>query len=70
MVITPSAMTGTTHDIVNPATTVSLVVKVNGITPETPSAATAAAPTISPPAASVIEFSPLPSAATSSDIMK
>ena len=27
VVITPSAMTGTTHDIVNPATTVSLVVK-------------------------------------------
>ena len=51
-------MTGTTHDIVNPATTVSLVVKVSGITPATPSGRSANAPTISPPAASVIEFSP------------
>src|SRR6476620_1789097 len=63
-------MTGTTHDVVNPATTASLVVKVIGISPVAPSDATAAVPTISPPVASVMEFRPSPSAATSSDIMK
>jgi hypothetical protein len=50
-----------------------LVANVNGITPTMPSAAVAVAPTIRPPAASVIEFRPPSSersALTSSDIMK
>ena len=51
-------MTGTTHDVVHPATTASLAVKVIGITPVTPSRATAAVPTTSPPAASVIGVQP------------
>src|SRR6478735_4351842 len=38
-------MTGTTHDVVNPATTASLVVKVIGISPVAPNDATAAVPT-------------------------
>ena len=63
-------MTGTSHDVVHPATTASLVVKVRGITPVAPRAATAAAPTIRPAVASVIEFRPSPSVATEEDIMK
>ena len=71
MGISASAMTGTTHDVVNPATTASLVVKVSGITPVTPSGATAAAPTIRPPVASVIGVQARRRRRlTSSDIMK
>ena len=49
-------MTGTIHDIVNPATTVSLAVKRHRHHAGDAERAVVAAPTISPPAASVIEF--------------
>ena len=39
-------MTGTSHDVVHPATTASFVVNVSGMTPEAPSRPTATAPTI------------------------
>jgi hypothetical protein len=66
-------MTGTSHDVVHPATTASLVVKVRGISPVAPKVATAVAPTIRPAVASVTALRPSPSVAdtlTDDDITK
>ena len=71
MVTTPSAMTGTTHDVVNPATTVSLVVKVSGMMPTTPSSGDRGRADDQAAGGQRDRSSArLPSAVTSSDIMK
>src|SRR5690242_3320042 len=68
--ISANAMTGTNHDVVQPATTAEVVVKVSGITPVTPRTATATAPTTRPAVANVIGLSPSPSVATDEDMTK